>query len=274
MKRKFLVLLSVLLIVILSAVVFAACNGSSKNNSNPSDKGESQTPETESPMFYEDMTFDYLYNLVKEAKSYTIVIKEIRYDAAADSDTAIWSETATASVDNVSKISYVETVNETSGETYSTKEYKYVEGETQYSISLKNYTSVENSAPIKNPDGEFALYSATKGVYASPAEYPLSVFGNESFSAYNEYTFLEDNLFFNYIFPQLFLENSKITAMPMEGSNAELIIENGSFGVLYHILENSKVVSDYSLVITDIDNSSIASVPSEVKDYQSQAIEK
>lgn len=93
--------------------LFAACNGSGKNNSNPSDKGESQTPETESPMFYEDMTFDYLYNLVKEAKSYTIVIKEIRYDAAADSDTAIWSETATASVDNVSKISYVETVNET-----------------------------------------------------------------------------------------------------------------------------------------------------------------
>ena len=124
MKRRFLVLLSVLLIVILSAVVFAACNGSGKNNSNSSDKGESQTPETESPMFYEDMTFDYLYNLVNEAKSYTIVIKEINYDAAADSDTPIWSETATASVDNVSKISYVETVNETNGETYSIKEYK------------------------------------------------------------------------------------------------------------------------------------------------------
>lgn len=274
MKRKFLVLLSVLLIVILSAVVFAACNGSGKNNSNPSDKGESQTPETESPMFYEDMTFDYLYGLINSAENYTIVTDEKDYDVSGADSPVVWSEVLSMVVDNETNISYAETTNTKGGETYTLKEYVYESGAVEYLISLNNYTIGENGEPIKNEGGNFALKSAEKKAPTEPFEITLGDMGNESFNDFASYTIKSDNLFYMYIYNFLSYENGKVIPMPMEGCTGELIIEDESFGVIYHFIENGKTIKDYSLVIKNVNKSAMSSIPDEVKAFESEAVEK
>lgn len=273
MKRKFLVLLSVLLIVILSAVVFAACNGSGKNNSNPSDKGESQTPETESPMFYEDMTFDYLYGVIDSAKNYTIVTEEKDYDVSDAASPVVWSEVLSIVVDNATDITYAETINTKDGETYTLKEYVYESGAVEYLISLNNYTIGENSEPIKNEGGNFALKSAEKKAPTKPIEFTLGLLGNESFNEFASYKIKSNNLFYMYIYDYLFYEEGKIVPKTMKGTTAELIIEDDSFGVMFHFIEDGKTVKDYSLLIKNVNKSALTSVPDEVKAFESEAVE-
>ena len=75
MKKKFLFLLSVVLVVSLTAVIFVACDNV-PGGTNP-DKGGADTTEK---TFYEDMTFDYLYGVIDSANNYTIVTEEKDYD--------------------------------------------------------------------------------------------------------------------------------------------------------------------------------------------------
>lgn len=269
MKKKFLFLLSVVLVVSLTAVIFVACDNV-PGGTNP-DKGGADTTEK---TFYEDMTFDYLYGVIDSAKNYTIVIEEKDYDVSGADSPVVWSQVLSIVVDNETNISYAETTNTKGGETYTLKEYVYKSGAVEYLISLNNFTIGENGAPIKNEGGNFALESAEKKAPTEPFEITLGDIGNESFNEFATYTVASDNLFYSYIYIYLFYEGGKIVPMTMEGTTAELIIEDDSFGVMFHFIEDGKTVKDYSLLIKNVNKSALTSVPDEVKAFESEAVEK
>ena len=269
MKKKFLFLLSVVLVVSLTAVIFVACDNV-PGGTNP-DKGGADTTEK---TFYEDMTFDYLYGVIDSAKNYTIVTDEKDYDVSDANSPVVWSQVLSIVVDNETNISYAETTNTKGGETYTLKEYVYKSGAVEYLISLNNFTIGENGAPIKNEGGNFALESAEKKAPTEPFEITLGDIGNESFNDFASYTVASDNLFYSYIYIYLFYEGGKIVPMTMEGTTAELIIEDDSFGVMFHFIEDGKTVKDYSLVIKNVNKSALTSVPDEVKAFESEAVEK
>ena len=269
MKKKFLFLLSVVLVVSLTAVIFVACDNV-PGGTNP-DKGGADTTEK---TFYEDMTFDYLYGVIDSAKNYTIVTEEKDYDVSGANSPVVWSQVLSIVVDNQTNISYAETTNTKGGETYTLKEYVYKSGAVEYLISLNNFTIGENGAPIKNEGGNFALESAEKKAPTEPFEITLGDIGNESFNEFATYTVASDNLFYSYIYIYLFYEGGKIVPMTMEGTTAELIIEDDSFGVMFHFIEDGKTVKDYSLLIKNVNKSALTSVPDEVKAFESEAVEK
>lgn len=269
MKKKFLFLLSVVLVVSLTAVIFVACDNV-PGGTNP-DKGGADTTEK---TFYEDMTFDYLYGVIDSAKNYTIVTEEKDYDVSDANSPVVWSQVLSIVVDNETNIAYAETTNTKGGETYTIKEYIYQSGSVEYLISLNNFTIGENGAPIKNEGGNFALESAEKKAPTEPFEITLGDIGNESFNEFASYTIKSDNLFYSYIYIYLFYEGGKIVPMTMEGTTAELIIEDDSFGVMFHFIEDGKTVKDYSLVIKNVNKSALTSVPDEVKAFESEAVEK
>lgn len=269
MKKKFLFLLSVVLVVSLTAVIFVACDNV-PGGTNPDKGGADATEKT----FYEDMTFDYLYGVIDSAKNYTIVTEEKDYDVSNPDSPVVWSQVLSIVVDNETNISYAETTNTKDGETYTLKEYDYRSGTVQYLISLNNYTIGENGEPIKNEGGAFALESAEKKAPTEPFEITLGDIGNESFNDFASYTIKSDNLFYSYIYIYLFYEGGKIVPMTMEGTTAELIIEDDSFGVMFHFIEDGKTVKDYSLLIKNVNKSALTSVPDEVKAFESEAVEK
>ncbi len=269
MKKKFLFLLTVVLVVSLTAVIFVACDNV-PGGTNP-DKGGADTTEK---TFYEDMTFDYLYGVIDSAKNYTIVTEEKDYDVSGANSPVVWSQVLSIVVDNQTNISYAETTNTKGGETYTLKEYVYKSGAVEYLISLNNFTIGENGAPIKNEGGNFALESAEKKAPTEPFEITLGDIGNESFNEFATYTVASDNLFYSYIYIYLFYEGGKIVPMTMEGTTAELIIEDDSFGVMFHFIEDGKTVKDYSLLIKNVNKSALTSVPDEVKAFESEAVEK
>lgn len=269
MKKKFLFLLSVVLVVSLTAVIFVACDNV-PGGTNPDNGGADTTEKT----FYEDMTFDYLYGVIDSAKNYTIVTEEKEYDVSNPDSPVVWSQVLSIVVDNETDITYAETINTKDGETYTLKEYDYSSGTVQYLISLMNYTIGENNEPIKNEGGNFALKSAEKKAPTKPFEITLGDMGNESFNEFASYTIKSDNLFYMYIYNFLSYENGKVIPMPMEGCTGELIIEDESFGVIYHFIENGKTIKDYSLVIKNVNKSAMSSIPDEVKAFESEAVEK
>ena len=269
MKKKFLFLLSVVLVVSLTAVIFVACDNV-PGGTNP-DKGGADTTEK---TFYEDMTFDYLYGVIDSAKNYTIVTEEKDYDVSGANSPVVWSQVLSIVVDNETDITYAETINTKDGETYTMKEYIYQSDSVEYLISLNNYTIGENGAPIKNESGNFVLKSAEKKAPTEPFELTLGELGNESFNDFASYTIKSDNLFYPYIYMYLFYEGGKIVPLTMEGTTAELIIEDDSFGVMFHFIEDGKTVKDYSLLIKNVNKSALTSVPDEVKAFESEAVEK
>lgn len=269
MKKKFLFLLSVVLVVSLTAVIFVACDNV-PGGTNPDKGGADATEKT----FYEDMTFDYLYGVIDSAKNYTIVTEEKDYDVSDANSPVVWSQVLSIVVDNQTNISYAETTNTKGGETYTIKEYIYQSGSVEYLISLNNFTIGENGEPIKNEGGAFALKSAEKKAPTKPIELTLGLLGNESFNEFASYTIKSNNLFYMYIYDYLFYEEGKIVPMTMEGTTAELIIEDDSFGVMFHFIEDGKTVKDYSLVIKNVNKSALTSVPDEVKAFESEAVEK
>lgn len=269
MKKKFLFLLSVVLVVSLTAVIFVACDNV-PGGTNP-DKGGADTTEK---TFYEDMTFDYLYGVIDSAKNYTIVTEEKDYDVSNPDSPVVWSQVLSIVVDNETDITYAETINTKDGETYTMKEYIYQSDSVEYLISLNNYTIGENGAPIKNESGNFVLKSAEKKAPTEPFELTLGDMGNESFNDFASYTIKSDNLFYPYIYTYLLYVDGKVIPMPLEGRTAELIIEDESFGVVYHFIEDGKTVKDYSLLIKNVNKSALTSVPDEVKAFESEAVEK
>ncbi len=269
MKKKFLFLLSVVLVVSLTAVIFVACDNV-PGGTNP-DKGGADTTEK---TFYEDMTFDYLYGVIDSAKNYTIVTEEKDYDVSNPDSPVVWSQVLSIVVDNETDITYAETINTKDGETYTMKEYIYQSDSVEYLISLNNYTIGENGAPIKNESGNFVLKSAEKKAPTKPIEFTLGLLGNESFNEFASYKIKSNNLFYMYIYDYLFYEEGKIVPKTMKGTTAELIIEDDSFGVMFHFIEDGKTVKDYSLLIKNVNKSALTSVPDEVKAFESEAVEK
>ncbi len=274
MKKKVLILFSVLLVAALALFMFAACDDNSQKGGTGTNTDGGTGTDTAQKTFYEDMTFDYLYGLINSAENYTIVTDEKDYDVSDAASPVVWSEVLSMVVDNETNISYAETTNTKGGETYTLKEYVYESGAVEYLISLNNYTIGENGEPIKNEGGNFALKSAEKKAPTEPFEITLGDMGNESFNDFASYTIKSDNLFYMYIYIFLSYENGKVIPMPMEGCTAELIIEDESFGVIYHFIEDGKTVKDYSLVIKNVNKSALTSVPDEVKAFESEAVEK
>ena len=274
MKKKVFILFTVLLVAALALFMFAACDDNSQKGGTGTNTDGGTGTDTSQKTFYENMTFDYLYGVIDSAKNYTIVTEEKDYDVSDAASPVVWLEVLSMVVDNETNISYAETTNTKGGETYTLKEYVYESGAVEYLISLNNYTIGENGEPIKNESGNFALKSAEKKAPTEPFEITLGDMGNESFNDFASYTIKSDNLFYMYIYNNLSYENGKVIPMPMEGCTAELIIEDESFGVIYHFIENGKTIKDYSLVIKNVNKSALTSVPDEVKAFESEAVEK
>lgn len=274
MKKKVFILFTVLLVAALALFMFAACDDNSQKGGTGTNTDGGTGTDTAQKTFYEDMTFDYLYGVIDSAKNYTIVIDEKDYDVSNPDSPVVWSQVLSIVVDNETNISYAETINTKDGETYTIKEYIYQSGSVEYLISLNNFTIGENGAPIKNESGNFVLKSAEKKAPAESIDMTLGDIGNESFNEFATYTVKSDNLFYQYIYTYLFYEGGKIVPATVEGTTAELIIEDDSFGVMFHFIEDGKTVKDYSLLIKNVNKSALTSVPDEVKAFESEAVEK
>lgn len=274
MKKKVFILFTVLLVAALALFIFAACDDNSQKGGTGTNTDGGTGTDTSQKTFYENMTFDYLYGLINSAENYTIVTDEKDYDVSGADSPVVWSEVLSIVVDNATDITYAETINTKDGETYTIKEYIYQSDSVEYLISLNNFTIGENGAPIKNESGNFVLKSAEKKAPAESIDMTLGDMGNESFNDFASYTIKSDNLFYMYIYNFLSYENGKVIPMPMEGCTGELIIEDESFGVIYHFIENGKTIKDYSLVIKNVNKSAMSSIPDEVKAFESEAVEK
>lgn len=274
MKKKVFILFTVLLVAALALFMFAACDDNSQKGGTGTNTDGGTGTDTSQKTFYENMTFDYLYGLINSAENYTIVTDEKDYDVSGADSPVVWSEVLSIVVDNATDITYAETINTKDGETYTMKEYIYQSDSVEYLISLNNYTIGENGAPIKNESGNFVLKSAEKKAPAESIDKTLGDMGNESFNDFASYTIKSDNLFYSYIYTYLLYVDGKVIPMPFEGCTAELIIEDESFGVIYHFIEDGKTIKDYSLVIKNVNKSAMSSIPDEVKAFESEAVEK
>lgn len=177
MKKKVFILFTVLLVAALALFMFAACDDNSQKGGTGTNTDGGTGTDTSQKTFYENMTFDYLYGVIDSAKNYTIVTEEKDYDVSNPDSPVVWSQVLSIVVDNETDITYAETINTKDGETYTLKEYDYSSGTVQYLISLMNYTIGENSEPIKNEGGNFALKSAEKKAPTKPIEFTLGLLG-------------------------------------------------------------------------------------------------